>query len=120
MSLLELGLPKIFRIGLNEFNILEPFMVSKSILFEKSTLPFKLSFVAIIDYLESITGAYIKPVEFNGPNTSGLNENGYGDYLSIKVVRIEKKLRIAIKYLYRHTIFVRETVFIYLYSNDEH
>ena len=74
----------------NEFNILDQFMVSKSILSEKSTLPFKLSSVEIIDYPELISGTYKKPVKFGRPNASGFDENGYSDHLPIKIVLIEK------------------------------
>lgn len=74
----------------NEYNMLDQFMVSKSILSEKTSLPFKLSSVAIIDFPELTSGAYKKPVKFGRPNSSKFNQNGYSDHLLIKIVLSEK------------------------------
>ncbi|WP_339835898.1 hypothetical protein [uncultured Maribacter sp.] len=76
----------------NEYNMLDQFMISKSILSEKTSLPFKLSSAAIIDYPELTSGSYQKPVKFGRPNSSTFNQNGYSDHLPIKIVLIEKDL----------------------------
>lgn len=76
----------------NEFNMLDQFMISKSILSEKTSHPFKLSSVEIIDFPELISGAYKKPVKFGRPNSSTFNQNGYSDHLPIKIVLNEKEL----------------------------
>ncbi len=75
----------------NEYNMLDQFMISKSILSEKAELPFKLSSAAIIDYPELTSGSYQKPVKFGRPNSSTFNQNGYSDHLPIKIVLIEKE-----------------------------
>ncbi|TVZ16002.1 endonuclease/exonuclease/phosphatase [Maribacter sp. MAR_2009_72] len=76
----------------NEYNLLDQFMVSKSILSEKPTLPFKLSSAAIVDFPELTSGSYNKPVKFGRPNASKFNLNGYSDHLPIKIVLSEKAL----------------------------
>lgn len=78
----------------NEFNILDQFMISKSILSEKASLPFKLNSVSIIDYPELVKGIYKKPVKFSRPNSSGFNDKGYSDHLPIKMVLSEKDMRV--------------------------
>ncbi|TLP73036.1 endonuclease/exonuclease/phosphatase [Maribacter sp. ACAM166] len=75
----------------NKFNILDQFMVSKSILSENTSLPFKMSSVSIVDYPELTSGAYKKPVKFGRPNSSRFNKNGYSDHLPIKIVLSEKE-----------------------------
>lgn len=67
-------------------------MISKSILFKKTSLPFKLSTVSIIDYPELTSGSYKKPVKFGRPNSSTFNLKGYSDHLPIKIILIEKDL----------------------------
>ncbi|WP_396632841.1 hypothetical protein [Maribacter sp. R86514] len=74
----------------NEYNLLDQFMISKSILSEKSELPFKLSTVEIIAYPELTSGSYQKPVKFGRPNSSTFNEKGFSDHLPIKIVLNEK------------------------------
>ncbi|WP_321825986.1 endonuclease/exonuclease/phosphatase family protein [Maribacter dokdonensis] len=74
----------------NSYNMLDQFMISKSILSEKSGLPFKLSTVEIIAYPELTSGAYQKPVKFGRPNASTFNVNGFSDHLPIKIVLNEK------------------------------
>ena len=69
----------------NEYNLLDQFMISKSILSEKSELPFKLSTAEIIAYPELTSGPYQKPVKFGRPNSKG-----YSDHLPIKIVLNEK------------------------------
>lgn len=71
----------------NVLNILDQFIISKSILSEKPGLPFKFSTVSIIDYPEIIKGIYKKPVKFGRPSTSSSYEpNGYSDHLPIELV----------------------------------
>lgn len=67
-------------------------MISKSILFKKTSFPFKLSTVSIIDYPELTSGSYKKPVKFGRPNSSTFNLKGYSAHLPIKIIRIEKDL----------------------------
>ncbi|WP_286827558.1 hypothetical protein, partial [Maribacter sp. UBA4516] len=74
----------------NTYNMLDQFMISKSILSEKSGLPFKLGTVEIIAYPELTSGAYQKPVKFGRPNASTFNVNGFSDHLPIKIVLNEK------------------------------
>lgn len=75
----------------NEYNLLDQFMISKSIVSEKSELPFKFSKVAIIDFPELTSGSYQKPVKFGRPNSSTFNVNGFSDHLPIKIVLNEKE-----------------------------
>lgn len=70
----------------NQFNILDQFMVSKSILAERVGLPFKISTVSIVDYPEIVSGNYNKPVAFGRPPKSWYNPNGFSDHLPISLV----------------------------------
>ena len=71
----------------NELNILDQFVVSKSILSEKAGLPFKISTVSILDYPEIVQGIYKRPVKFGRPaSPSSYNPNGYSDHLPIELV----------------------------------
>lgn len=74
----------------NEYNLLDQFMISKSILSEQAELPFKLSTAEIIAYPELTSGPYQKPVKFGRPNSSTFNTKGYSDHLPIKIVLNEK------------------------------
>jgi len=71
----------------NTLNILDQFMVSKSILSESPELPFQINSVSIIDYPDIVKGAYKTPVKFGRPSSpSSYNPNGYSDHLPIELV----------------------------------
>lgn len=74
----------------NVLNILDQFMVSKAILSENQSSPFKLGGVRIVDYPELITGTYNKPIKYGRPSTpSAYDPNGFSDHLPIELVLIE-------------------------------
>ncbi|MFS4468958.1 endonuclease/exonuclease/phosphatase family protein [Maribacter sp. 2210JD10-5] len=72
-------------------NILDQFIVSKTILSEKTEYPFKISTVDIIAYPELVKGTYKKPVRYGRPNASNFNPDGYSDHLPIALVLNEKE-----------------------------
>lgn len=70
-----------------ELNLLDQFIVSKSILTEQAGLQFKLSTVSIVEYPEITKGAYKKPVKFGRPSApSSYDPTGYSDHLPIELV----------------------------------
>ena len=73
-----------------ELNILDQFIISKSILSEKVGLPFNLSTVSIVDYPEITKGAYKTPVKFSRPSKTSFNPDGFSDHLPIGLVLNEK------------------------------
>ena len=74
-----------------QLNILDQFIVSRSILSHQSALPFKISKVEIVNLPELIKGAYSTPVKFSRPSKKTFNENGFSDHLPIELVLNEKE-----------------------------
>ncbi len=75
----------------NEVNILDQFLISKSILNQSNSLPFKVDSVEIIDFPELSKGKYKTPIRFGRPKDSkGINPNGYSDHLPISITLKEK------------------------------
>jgi len=75
----------------SDFNVLDQFMVSRSIVSHKTEFPFKISAVSIIDYPEITKGAYKKPIKFGRPaRESTHNPKGFSDHLPISLVLNEK------------------------------
>jgi len=76
----------------SEVNILDQFMISKTILSESSTHPFKMEkvngveSVEILDYPELVKGDYRKAIRFSRPSSSDYDENGFSDHLPISMV----------------------------------
>lgn len=75
----------------SEINVLDQFMVSKSIAANSPDNNFKIERTAIIcfDEPEQAKGKYNTPVRFGRPS-SGYNENGFSDHLPIEMVLSEK------------------------------
>lgn len=69
----------------NEVNILDQFLVSKNILSQSGTHPFKIDKVDIIDFPELIKGDYKKAIRFSRPNKSDFDPNGFSDHLPISL-----------------------------------
>ncbi len=67
-----------------EQNILDQFMLSKSIISNNSRFPFKYISTEIIAFPELISGRYKTPVRFGRPSSS-INRNGYSDHLPIEL-----------------------------------
>ena len=75
----------------SEVNILDQFLVSKSILNQSNSHPFKVDSVEIIDFPELSKGKYKTPIRFGRPkDTKGINPNGYSDHLPISITLKEK------------------------------
>ena len=71
----------------SEVNILDQFLISKSILNQSRTLPFQVETVEIIDFPELHKGKYKTPIRFGRPKDSkGINPNGYSDHLPISLL----------------------------------
>lgn len=70
----------------SDVNILDQFLISKSILNQNSILPFQMETVEIIDFPELSKGKYKTPIRFGRPKDSkGINPNGYSDHLPISL-----------------------------------
>ncbi len=70
----------------NEVNLLDQFLISKSILNQRNSHPFKVDSVDIINYPELIKGKYKTPIRFGRPkDKKGINPNGYSDHLPISL-----------------------------------
>ena len=75
----------------SKVNILDQFLISKSILNQNSSLPFQVETVEIIDFPELHKGKYKTPIRFGRPKDSkGINPNGYSDHLPISISLKEK------------------------------
>lgn len=74
----------------NEVNILDQFLVSKSIISNSSNHPFKVNSVRIVDDPRLTTGEYKKPIRFSRPSKSDYNQTGFSDHLPIELVIEEK------------------------------
>lgn len=74
----------------NEVNILDQFLVSKTIISDSSKHPFKVNSVRIIEDPRLVTGEYKKPIRFSRPNKSDYNEAGFSDHLPIELLIEEK------------------------------
>lgn len=71
-------------------NLLDQFMVSKSIVSNSSNYPFKVDATNIIAYPEMVKGDYRKPIRFSRPSAASYNPDGYSDHLPIELVLKEK------------------------------
>jgi len=67
----------------SEVNILDQFLVSKNILSQSSTHPFKIDTVEIFDFPELVKGVYKKAIRFSRPNKNNFNIDGFSDHLPI-------------------------------------
>lgn len=70
----------------SEVNILDQFLVSKSILSHSSMRPFNIEKVEIIDFPELVKGAYNKAIRFSRPNKNDFDPDGFSDHLPIGLV----------------------------------
>ena len=73
----------------NELNLLDQFLISKSIVSKRSVYPFTYEDCEIIVMPEIVKGRYNTPIRFGRPS-SKLNVNGYSDHLPIKLVLKER------------------------------
>ena len=69
----------------SEVNILDQFLVSKNILSQSNTHPFKIDTIEIVDFPELVKGAYKKAIRFSRPNKSDFNPDGFSDHLPISI-----------------------------------
>lgn len=74
----------------SEINILDQFMVSKSIVSASNKFPFKIENVEIINFPELTKGKYNTPIRFSRPSNSDYNPDGYSDHLPVKLILKEK------------------------------
>ncbi|MBK6477935.1 MAG: endonuclease/exonuclease/phosphatase [Saprospiraceae bacterium] len=74
----------------NEINILDQFIVSKSLTFESANYPFQFISSKIIDYPELVRGDYNTPIRFSRPSSSDFNSNGFSDHLPIELIIKER------------------------------
>lgn len=73
----------------SELNLLDQFLVSKTIASTKKTNPYKVASCAILDYDELVKGRYRTPVRFGRPSDK-LNLEGYSDHLPIELILTEQ------------------------------
>jgi len=70
----------------SDVNILDQFLVSKSILNQSNSQPFKISSIEIVNYPEMIKGAYKKPIRFSRPSKADFNIGGFSDHLPVNLI----------------------------------
>lgn len=71
----------------NEVNILDQFLVSKSIMSDSDNYPFKVNRVGIVNDPLLVKGEYNTPVKFGRPSKpSSFNDQGFSDHLPIELV----------------------------------
>jgi len=75
----------------NEVNLLDQFLISKTIMSESSNFPFKVKATNIIERPKLVEGEYKTPVRFSRPSKSSYNENGYSDHLPIELILEERE-----------------------------
>jgi predicted extracellular nuclease len=73
----------------SEVNVLDQFMVSKSIAAANTKSMFKVEKVEILSFPEQVKGKYNTPIRFGRPS-SDFNEKGFSDHLPIELVLSEK------------------------------
>ena len=73
----------------SELNLLDQFLISKSILSNSSSYPFKYESCNILLMPELVKGRYNTPIRFGRPS-SKLNLDGYSDHLPIELVLSER------------------------------
>lgn len=70
----------------NEVNVLDQFIVSRSMIVDYYKYPFQVTSVQIVYYPEMVKGDYFTPIRFSRPSESGYNPDGYSDHLPIELV----------------------------------
>lgn len=70
----------------NEVNVLDQFIVSRSMIVDYYKYPFQVTSVQIVYYPEMVKGDYFTPIRFSRPSDSGYNPDGYSDHLPIELV----------------------------------
>jgi predicted extracellular nuclease len=73
-----------------EINILDQFMVSKTIASQKLKSNFKVESTNIIAFPEMVKGRYGEAVRFSRPSENSFNDKGFSDHLPIELVLTEK------------------------------
>jgi endonuclease/exonuclease/phosphatase family metal-dependent hydrolase len=73
----------------SELNLLDQFLVSKTIISSSKEHPFKVDSCAILDFDELVKGRYRTPVRFSRPSDK-LNMKGYSDHLPIELILKEE------------------------------
>ncbi len=69
----------------SEVNILDQFLVSKNILSQSNSHPFKVGSFEILNYPEIVKGDYNKAIRFSRPSKADYDENGFSDHLPISL-----------------------------------
>jgi len=73
----------------SEFNLLDQFLISKSIVSNSSAYPFTFDSCDILVLPELVKGRYNTPIRFGRPS-SKFNEEGYSDHLPIELILKER------------------------------
>lgn len=74
----------------NEVNILDQFMVSRSLTIDSINYPFLFESSQILPFPELIKGDYNTPIRFSRPSASDFNPNGFSDHLPIELIIQER------------------------------
>lgn len=74
----------------NEVNVLDQFIVSRSVVVDYYKYPFQVDSVEIVYYPEMVKGDYFTPIRFSRPSQSDYNEDGYSDHLPIELIIEER------------------------------
>lgn len=74
----------------NEVNVLDQFIVSRSVVVDYYKYPFQVDSVEIVYYPEMVKGDYFTPIRFSRPSQSDYSEDGYSDHLPIELIIEER------------------------------
>ncbi len=70
----------------NDINVLDQFIVSRSMVVDYYKYPFQVDSIQIVYYPEMVKGDYNTPVRFSRPSKSDYDDKGYSDHLPIELV----------------------------------
>lgn len=70
----------------NEVNVLDQFIVSRSMVVDYYKYPFQVNSVQIVYFPDMVKGDYYTPIRFSRPSESGYNPSGYSDHLPIELI----------------------------------
>ncbi|AEV31520.1 nuclease [Owenweeksia hongkongensis] len=70
----------------NDINVLDQFIVSRSLVVDYYKYPFQVESIQIVYYPNMVKGDYNTPIRFSRPSESSYNPSGYSDHLPIELV----------------------------------
>ena len=70
----------------NDIEVMDQFIVSRSMMVDYYKYPFQVDSVQIVYYPEMVKGDYNTPIRFSRPSRSDYNDKGYSDHLPIELV----------------------------------